>query len=434
MFKTTCERYFKLSENGTSIKTEGLAGLATYSTMAYIIAVNPLILSQAGMDFGAVMVATILAASLSTLIMGLYANYPFAQAPGMGLNAYFAYGVVLGSGHSWQVALGASFIAGLGFLLLNLLNVRETIMHAIPSCLRLATTAGIGLFLAFIGLKNVGIIVDNPATLVSLGDMTSPKTYLSGLGIIVTVALMMRNYKAAILIGILMNWMIALATGLVPWQGIISWPPNIAPTFMQLNISNLFTPQLLGIVISFLFIAIFDTAGTLVGLAQQGQFLDQRGRLPRAKQALVTDAIGSMVGAAAGTSPMTTYLESASGIAIGGRTGLTSVVVALLFLLSLFFSPLIASIPLFATTPVLVVIGALMLKSLQGLKWDDLSELIPGFVVMVSIPLTFSIATGIGLGFLTYPLVKSLSGKRDEVHWLMWLLAGLFALKFALKL
>jgi AGZA family xanthine/uracil permease-like MFS transporter len=427
------DRIFHLNEKGTSIKIECLAALTTFSTMAYIIVVNPLVLAATGMDFGAVMVATIVAASLSTLIMGLYANYPFAQAPGMGLNAYFTYAVVLGMGHTWQDALGASFLAGVALLTLNILGVREWIMNAIPSCLRLSATAGMGLFLAFIGLKNVGIIVDHPSTLVSLGDVTSPTTYMSGIGLVITAALLVRQVKGAIFLGILFNWLVGLASGLVAWQGVFSFPPSPFPTFFQLNWEGALHYDMLAVVLSFLFIIIFDTAGTLMGLAEQGHFLDKMGHLPRARKALVSDTIGTSVGALMGTSPMTTYLESSAGIAAGGKTGLTAVLVALLFLSCLFLSPLVASIPLFATTPALILIGAYMLTALRALNWDDASEIFPAFIVLVTIPLTFSIATGIGLGFISYALIKLFSGKKKQVHGLIWVLALLFAVKFALS-
>jgi len=423
--------WFRLKDNNATVTTEFLAGLTTFATVAYIIVVNPLILSQAGMDFNAVMVATILAASVSTFMMGFYANYPFVQAPGMGLNAYFTYGVVISMGHRWEEALGASFIAGFLFLVLNLLGLRRLIMDAIPAGLRRAITGGIGLFLAFISVKNIGLIVENPNTLVELGDITSPEVLLAGFGLVTITVLMARNVKGAIILGILLSWTIGLALRLVEWKGIVAMPPSIAPTFLKLDIIAAFNPQMSDVLISFLFIAIFDTAGTLIGLAEQGGFLDAHGKLPRARKALVTDAIGTMVGALAGTSPMTTFLESSSGIEAGGRTGLTAVVAAALFLLSLFFGPLAASIPFFATAPVLIIIGALMLKTLRNLRWNDPSEVIPAFVVMLMIPLTFSIATGIAVGFIIYPFTKLLCGRYKEIHWLGWILAILFIAKFA---
>lgn len=409
-----------------------MAGLTTFSTMAYIIFVNPMILSSTGMDFGAVMVATILSAAIATFIMGVYANYPFALAPGMGLNAYFTYGVVLGMGHSWQIALATTFIAGFGFLVLNLLRLRELVMSAIPRSLRLAVTSGIGIFIAFIGLQNGNIIQSHPATLLTVGDITSSQAYLTGLGLIVTTALMSLGFRSAIFMGILLNWLIGLATGLVEWQGLVAMPPSVMPTLLQMDLAGALKPELVWVVVSFLFIAVFDTTGTLIGLAEQGGFVDSKGKLPRAQQALVTDAIGTMVGASLGTSPVVTYLESASGIAAGGRTGLTAVVVAGLFLMAMFFSPLAASIPLFATSPTLIIIGALMLKPIVRLDWDDPTEFIPAFVALTTIPFTFSIGTGIGLGFVTYALVKLLSGRAREVHWLTWVLASLFLFKFCL--
>jgi len=422
---------FHLKKNGTSLTREFVAGLTTFATMGYIIFVNPLILQDAGMDFGAVMVATIIATALSTLIMGLYANYPFVQAPGMGLNAFFTYAVVINMGHSWQEALGASFVAGLLFFLLNLIGFRKLIMEAIPPALRRAITSGMGLFLALIGLKNLGVIVANPNTMVSLGNITAPPVLIATAGLIVTAVMMARGIKGAILLGIFFCWVMGLITGLTQWQGFVALPPSIAPTFLKMDIAAAFKPDMLGVLISFLFIAIFDTAGTLIGLAEHGGFLNKEGKLPRASKALTTDAIGTMVGAACGTSPMTTYLESSAGIEVGGRTGLTATIVAALFILSLFFSPLAASIPFFATAPVLIIIGSMMMRSMTQISWADATESIPAFLVMLTIPLTFSIATGIGIGFLTYPLIKLFCGQGKSVHWLAWILAILFALKFA---
>lgn len=430
MITNYLERQFELTKNGTTIKTELLAGLTTFSTMAYIIFLNPQILSLTGMDFGAVMVATILASVVATLCMAFIANYPFALAPGMGLNAYFTYGIVLEAGHTWQEALGASFLAGLIFLILTLTQVRRKLMHIIPENLRIAIAAGVGLFIAFIGLQNVEVIAPDEVTLVTLGDISSPEAALTGLGIVITTALMTRRIPGAILWSIFITWGIGIACGLVEFQGIVSLPPDPSPVFLQLDILGVLRPAFIPIILSLLFVAIFDAAGTLMTLGSVGGFLDKDKRLPRANRALTNDAIGTTAAGLFGTSPMTTYLESASGMSVGGRTGLTGVTVAILFLLTLFFSPLASSIPAFATAPALIVVGAMMITELEKFDWSDTSELIPAFIIIIAIPFTFSIAIGIALGFITYPLIKLLSGRVKEVHPLIWVVAVLFSLKF----
>ncbi|MCE5319059.1 MAG: NCS2 family permease [Parachlamydia sp.] len=416
----------------TSIWREILAGFTTFATMAYILIVNPQILSHAGMDFGAVMAATAISGFIATLSMGLLARYPFALAPGMGLNAYFAYGIVLGAGHSWQTALGACFLSGLIFLILTVLRIREKIMHAIPASLRYATTAGLGLFLAFIGLKSIGIVTAHPTTLVTLGKITSLEALLAGFGVILIGALMTLEIKGAMLIGILVNWGLGLMLGLVEWKGIVSAPPSLSPTLLKLDIAGALKPEFFSIILSLVFVSLFDVAGTLLGLAEQGKFLTERGRLPRANRALVNDAVGTMAGAVLGTSPLTIHLESAAGISVGGRTGLTAVVVAILLLLSLFLSPLVTSIPSFATAPILIILGGLLMSPISRLNWADPAVSIPAFVIIISIPFTFSIGTGIALGFLLYPLIRLLSGRAKEVHPLIWVLALVFGLQFAL--
>ncbi|SCA63809.1 Putative permease MJ0326 [Chlamydiales bacterium SCGC AG-110-P3] len=422
---TFLERIFHLSQRGTSVRTEILAGITTFSTMVYIVFLNPVILADAGMDFSAVMVSTILAAALATLLMGIYGDYPFAQAPGMGLNAYFTYGVVITMGHTWQAALGASFVAGAVFLILNLMGLRRRIMEAIAPSLRIAVTAGLGLFLALIGLKNVGLIAPDAVTVVSLGRIDSPELLMAGIGLIATTVLLAREVRGAFIFGIALVWLISLVGGYTTWQGAFALPPSVAPTFLQLDIKAALQPAMLGTVTSFVFIAIFDTAGTLTALAEQGGFLDNKGRLPRAQRALVTDAVATMLGAAVGTSVMTTYLESAAGIQAGGRTGLTAIIVALLFLCTL-----AGSIPIYATTPVLLIIGAMMLRPVTRLNWDDPTEMIPAFLILVTIPLTFSIATGIGVGFIVYPAIKLLTGRHRDIHALTWILGIGFFLKF----
>lgn len=423
--------YFEIEARGSTLRQEVLAGFTTFSTMAYIIFVNPSLLSQAGMDFGGVMVATALAAGFATLIMGLYANYPFALAPGMGLNAYFTFGVVLGMGYTWELALGAVFWSGLLFLVLNLLGIRQLIAQAVPPCLRLAVAGGMGLFLAFIGLQSVGLVVGQEATLVSLGDPTSPSALLTLSGMVVMGVLLARGVTGAILWGIIFNWLIALGLGYTDWNGIVSFPPNPMDTLGHLDIWAAWDLGLFTIVFAFLFVDLFDTTGTLLGIAEQGGFLDEKGEIPRVGRAMTADALGTMLGAFLGTSTVTTFLESASGVATGGRTGLVSVVVALLFFLSLFVEPVVSSIPAFATAPALIIIGAMLLSQLAKVKWSDVTEMIPAFIALVSIPLTFSIATGIGLGAITYPLLKTLSGKGREVHWFLWVIAGVFAFRWA---
>lgn len=428
--KQLLERTFKLEHNQTDAKTEILAGLTTFSTMIYIIFVNPRILSEAGMDYGAVMVATILATCFASLYMGLRANYPFALAPGMGLNAYFTYGIVIGGGHTWEVALGACFLAGVIFLILNVTGIREMIMDAIPTDLRLGTAGGIGLFLAFIGFKSINLVVPHEKTLLTLGNMADPGVILTGFGVIMITSLMALEIKGSIFICTVLNWVIGIMLGLVEWKGFFSLPPNPLPTFMKLDITGAMTPHLIPVVLSFVFVAIFDTAGTLLGLAHHGNFLTPEGKIPRTRKALNADAFGTIIGSVLGTAPFTTYLESATGISAGGRTGLTATTVGCLFLIALFISPFASSIPSFATAPALIVIGALMLKQASQLDWDDLTEFVPGFITLITIPMTFSIPTGVALGFVTYPFTKLFTGKVRETSWIVWVIALLFATKF----
>lgn len=428
--KQLLERVFHLEENNTDAKTEILAGLTTFSTMIYIIFVNPRILSEAGMDYGAVMVATIIASCFASLYMGLRANYPFALAPGMGLNAYFTYGIVIGGGHSWETALGACFLAGLIFLILNITGIRELIMDAIPTDLRLGTAGGIGLFLAFIGFKSINLVIPNDKTLLSLGNMAEPGVILTGFGVIMITSLMALEIKGSIFICTILNWAIGLMLGLVEWNGFFSLPPSPLPTIMKLDIIGALNPHLIPVVLSFVFVAIFDTAGTLLGLAHHGNFLTPEGKIPRTRKALNADALGTIVGSTLGTAPFTTYLESATGISAGGRTGLTATTVGLLFLLALFISPFAASIPPFATAPALIVIGALMLKQASQLDWEDMTEFVPGFITLIAIPMTFSIPTGVALGFVIYPFTKLFTGKVRETSWIAWVIALLFATKF----
>lgn len=423
-------RLFHFQEQRTTLKTEIIAGLTTFSTLAYIIVVNPQILAQTGMDFGACMVATILSSAIANLCMGLMTNYPFALAPSMGLNAYFTYGLVLGEGHSWQTALGASFLAGLFFLALTAVNLRTYLMYVIPPSLRLGTVGGIGFFLSLIGMKDGGVIVSHPTTLVTLGDITRPEVVLNLVGVVAIAALLAWRFRAAILLGITLNWLLGLALGLTAWQGIFALPPSIEPTFLKMDIRSALHPAMISVVLSFIFVAIFDTAGILLGLAGQAGYLNKEGELPDAKKVMLNDAIGTTAGAMMGTSPLSIYLESASGIAAGGKTGFTAIVVAILFLLSLFLSPLVTSIPHFATSPALIIIGAMMMRQIKDIDWKNPTEFIPACLIFLTIPLSYSIATGMAIGFIVYPLIKLFSGKLLELSWIVWVIGALFALRF----
>ncbi|ADT86242.1 NCS2 family permease [Vibrio sp. Vb2880] len=426
------ERLFKLSEHGTNVRTEIIAGVTTFLTMAYIIFVNPAILSDAGMDRGAVFVATCLAAAVGCFIMGLVANYPIAQAPGMGLNAFFTYVVVLGMGYSWQVALAAVFCSGVLFILLSLFKIREWIINSIPMSLRTGISAGIGLFLAFIALKNAGIVVDNPATLVSMGAITSLPAVLGALGFFFTIALVHRGVKGAVMIAILSITVLGLIFGDVQWGGVMSAPPSLAPTFMQLDFSHVFEVGMISVVFAFLFVDLFDTAGTLVGVATKAGLIGDDGKIPRLNRALLADSTATSVGALLGTSNTTSFVESVSGVAAGGRTGLTAVVVGILFLLALFFSPLAGMIPAYATSGALFYVAILMLSGLVSIDWRDLTEAAPTVVTCLLMPLTFSIAEGISMGFIAYALIKLLSGKGRSVSLSVWVMAIIFAVKYIL--
>jgi len=424
--------FFKLTENGTNVRTELIAGLTTFLTMAYIAFVNPSILAAAGMDQGAVFVATCLAAAVGSLIMGLWANYPIALAPGMGLNAFFAFGVVLGMGHSWETALGAVFIAGVLFFLLSVFKVREWIINAIPHGLKLAIAAGIGLFLALIGLKNAGIVIDHPATLVGLGNVGSATVLLAVGGFLVMGALDSRKVPGAITIAILLTTAVGVALGVSSFGGIVAMPPSIMPTLFAMDIVGALDGALLSVIFAFLFVDLFDTAGTLISVAHRGGMLDADGKLPRLGKALMSDSIATVAGAAMGTSTTTSYIESVAGVKAGGRTGLTAVTVAALFLLTLFFSPLAGTIPAYATAPALVLVACVMVRGLTEVDWDDITEYAPAVVTAIGMPLTFSIADGIGFGFITYAGLKILSGRFGEAPPPVVILAALFVVKFAL--
>lgn len=425
------EQYFKLSEHGTSVRVELLAGLTTFLTMAYIIFVNPLIMSEAGVDRGAAFVATCLGAAFASALMGLWAKYPVALAPGMGLNAYFSYGVVLGMGHTWQVALGAVFLSGVLFLIISVLPIREKIVNAIPMSQKMAIGAGIGLFLAIIALKGAGIVVDHPATLVGLGKMGSPAVLLACLGFVLILAMDYRKIPGAIMIAILVITVLGIALGLSKFNGIVSAPPSLAPTFLQMDIMGALSVGLISIVFAFFMVDLFDNTGTLISIAPRAGMMDEQGRLKRIGPAFISDSIACMVGAALGTSTVTSYIESAAGIRAGGRTGLTAVVVAVLFLAAIFFAPLATSIPAFATAPALLFVACVMASSMTRVDWEDVTEYAPAVVTMIAMPLTFSIATGIALGFIAYVVGKVLAGRPREVHPVMYVLAALFVIKLA---
>jgi len=427
------ERVFKLSENKTSIKTEVVAGITTFMTMAYIIFVNPNIVKATGMPFEAVMIATAISAAFATLCMAFLSNYPFALAPGMGLNAYFTYTVVLGMGLTWQEALGAVFISGVIFLLLTLTKVRQTIINAMPNTLKSAVSAGIGLFIAFIGMQNAGVVVNSDATLVTLGNLTNPSAILAILGIIITGLLMAKEVKGSILWGIIIITILAIPFGVAEMPQKIFEVPQLStwsPVLFKADVAGAWAKGVLTIVFAFLFVDLFDTAGTLVGVSQQAGFLDEDGNLPKVERALLADSVGTIAGSMMGTPTVTTYVESASGVAQGGRTGLTGVVISICFLLSIFFTPVIAIVPAAATAPALIIVGSLMLRNAVDIEWENVAESLPAFVTIIAMPFTYSIATGISLGFILYPIVKLFHGEGKDVHWVVYLLGLLFILKY----
>ena len=426
------ENFFKLKEHKTDARTEIIAGLTTFMTMAYILAVNPDIMSATGMDKSALFTATALSAFVATLVMALVARLPFALAPGMGLNAFFAFTVVLGMGYSWEMAVTAVFIEGLIFIVLTFFNVREAIINAIPMAIKNAISVGIGLFIAFIGLKGAGVIVNSDATLVTLGDMGSHTVWVAFIGIIVSAVLLALNKKGALLVGIFVSTLVGIPLGVthVETLNIFSTPPSLEPLLFKFDFSRIFSADMAVVLFTFFFIDMFDTVGTLVGVGAKANLLDERGRLPRAKQALFADAIGTTFGACIGTSTVTTFVESAAGVAEGGRTGLTSLTVALLFFLSLFLSPLFLMIPTAATAPALVMVGFFMLSPITKIDLEDPTEALPAFVTFLMMPLTYSISEGIVFGMLSYVVVKALSGKTKDVTPAMYLIAAIFIVKF----
>jgi adenine/guanine/hypoxanthine permease len=424
------ERIFHLRENKTTVRTELLAGLTTFMTMAYVVVVNPRILSEAGMPVEGVLFATCISAAIATLVMGLWANYPIALAPGMSLNAYFTYSIVIGRGVPWQTALGVVLLSGILFLALTLTNVREQIVNGIPDCLKHGTAAGIGLFIAFVGFRNANIIVANPSTFVAFGKASDPQVILAAVGILLIAILMVKRVGSAILIGIVAITLIGIPLGVSHWpHQLFSWP-HPSGTFLKLDLRSAAKLGLGELVFVFFFVDLFDNVGTLVGVCEQGGFLKD-GKLPRASRALLADAIGTIVGALTGTSTVTSYIESAAGVAAGARTGLGNVVVAGLFAAAMFCAPLVSAIPSYATAPALILVGALMCGSVAAVKWNDYTESVPAFLTLIATPLTFSIATGLSLGLLSFTFLKLFTGRRKEISALIWVLSILFLLRYA---
>jgi len=428
--RSAIDRFFQLRENNTSIRSEFLGGLTTFLTMAYIIAVNPKMLSETGMAIEGVLFATCIAAAVATLVMGLYANYPIALAPGMSLNAYFTYVVCLGMHVPWRSALGVIFFSGCIFLVLTVTGVREQIVNGIPDCLKHSTAGGIGMFIAFIGMRNAKLVVANPATFVGLGTFANRETQLACVGLAIMLILMTRKITGAILIGIAATTLLGIFRGMAAWPTAIFSLPHPSATFLQLDLRGALHLGLLEIIFIFLFVDLFDNVGTLVGVCEQGGFV-VNGKIPRVGRALVSDAIGSIFGALTGTSTVTSYIESAAGVAAGAKTGLSNLFVAGLFLLAAFCAPLASAIPGYATAPALVLVGALMTESIARVQWSDFTEAIPAFVTLLATPLTFSIATGLSLGVISYTLVKVAAGKFRDVSVVIWILTALFLLRYA---
>jgi len=426
---TWLARTFKLEEHQTDVRTEVLAGLTTFLTMAYIIFVNPNILADAGMPHDAVFVATCIAAAIGTIIMGMYANYPIAMAPGMGLNAYFAYAVVKGMGFTWQAALGAVFISGCLFMLVSVFRIREMIVNGIPHSIRVAITAGIGLFLGIVSLRGAGLIVGNPATLVTLGDVHQPSVILAVIGFFVIVALDHLRVKGAILIGILAVTAASFFFAGNTFHGVVSMPPSLAPTLLQLDIMGALSVGILNVVLVFFLVELFDATGTLMGVANRAGLLKQ-GKMDRLNKALLADSTAIMAGSLLGTSSTTAYIESASGVQAGGRTGLTALTVAALFLLCLFFSPLAGVVPAYATAPALLYVSCLMLRELVDLNWEDTTEAVPAVLTALMMPFTYSIANGVAFGFITYSGLKLFTGRMREVPIIVWIISAVFLFRF----
>lgn len=424
------EKLFGFDRKSTRIRTEILAGITTFLTMAYILAVNPNILSATGMDKGALFTTTVIASAFATLLMALYAKLPFALAPGMGLNAFFAYTVCLTLGYTWQFALTAVLIEGIIFILLTVTNLREKIVNALPITLKNAISAGIGLFIAFLGLQNAGIIVNNDATLISLGDVTSGSALLGMIGLLITSILLIKRVRGALLLGILATTIIGIPMGLTHIDGILSAPPSIEPILFKFEWHNILTKEMVIVVFTFLFVDMFDTIGTLVGVSTKADMVDKNGRIPHLKQAFLVDAIGTTAGACLGTSTITTFVESASGVGEGGRSGLTSFVTAICFLLALFFAPFFLAVPGSATAPVLILVGLMMMSSIKKVELNDYSEAIPAFICIIFMPLAYSISDGIVLGLISYVLINLLCGKFNKLTPAMYILSVIFVFKF----
>ena len=424
------ERYFRLKENQTTVRAEFLGGLTTFITMAYIVVVNPQILSKAGVPIDGVVFATCISAAAATLVMGLYANYPIAMAPGMSLNAYFTYVVCLGMHVPWRTALGVIFFSGVLFLLLTVTRVREQIVNGIPGCLKHSTAGGIGMFIAFVGMRNANLVVANPATFVSLGSFGDHEAQLACVGLAIMLVLMTRKIHGAILIGVFTTTLLGILRGMGSWPAAIFAMPHPSSTWLQLDLRGALHLGLFEIIFVFLFVDLFDNVGTLVGVCEQGGFVKD-GKIPRVGRALVSDAVGTIFGALTGTSTVTSYIESAAGVAAGAKTGLSNVFVAGLFLLAAFCAPLAAAIPGYATAPALILVGALMTESIGRVEWSEFTEAIPAFVTLVATPLTFSIATGLSLGLISYTLVKIAAGKFREISPVIWILTALFIVRYA---
>jgi len=424
-------RFFKLREHGTDVRTELLAGVTTFVTMAYIIFVNPQMMASAGMDAGASFVATCLASMLACYLMGLYANWPVGLAPGMGLNAFFTFTVVADMGYSWQVALGAVFIAGVLFVVMSVTRLRRWMLDSIPIDMRVAMGAGVGLFIGFIGLKSGGIIAASDATFLTMGDLTQTGPLLAALGFVLIAILSIRQVPGAIIIGIMVITLTALALGEVQYAGLVSAPPSLAPTFLQLDIVGALDVAMTSVIIAFLFVNLFDTAGTLLGVASRAGLVDEQGNIQNLDRALKADSTSSVFGAFLGCAPVTSYVESAAGVAAGGRTGLTAVTVGTLFFLAIFFAPLAGMVPAYATAGALIYVAMLMLTGMQALEWSDMSEVVPALITIVMIPLSFSIANGIAVGFISYVAIKLFVGRRADITLGAWFLAAIFLAKFA---
>ena len=424
------EKIFKLESNNTSIGREVLAGVTTFVTMAYIIFVNPQMMAVSGMDLGASFVGTCLAASLACIIMGVYSNWPVSLAPGMGLNAFFTYTVVGEMGYSWEIALGAVFLAGVLFFIMSVTRLRRWMLESIPLNLRIAMGAGVGLFIGFIGLKNGGLVVSNNATFLSLGNFTNVETLLAALGFLIICSLSVRNIPGAILIGVIIVTVCSIFLGLVEFGGLVSMPPSIAPTLMKMDVMGALDIAMLSVVMSFLFVNLFDTAGTLLGVATRAKIIDEDGNAKDFDKALKADSGSSIFGTFFGCSPVTSYVESSAGVEAGGRTGLTTVVVGLLFLVAIFFSPLAAIVPSYATAGALIYVSILMMSGMEKLNWSDPTELLPALIIIVMIPLTFSIANGIALGFLAYVVLKISNGELRNISSGAWFLTAVFVSKF----